>query len=64
MLAPGVAQAKTTLVEVESASPAMINRLEALGLDVTYESAERTEIMLHGSEDRQILGPPGTARRS
>ena len=54
LLAPGVAQAETTLVEVESATPAMINRLEALGLDVTYESAARTEIMLHGAEDNVI----------
>jgi hypothetical protein len=59
LLAPGVAQADTALVEVESATPAMINRLEALGLDVTYESAARTEIMLHGSEDRQILARTG-----
>jgi hypothetical protein len=59
LLTPAVAQAETTLVEVESATPAMINRLEALGLDVTYESADRTEIMLHGSEDRQILARTG-----
>ena len=59
LLAPGVAQAKTTLVEVEAATPTMINRLEALGLDVTYESAARTEVMLHGSEDRQILARTG-----
>ncbi|HEX6025773.1 MAG TPA: M14 family zinc carboxypeptidase [Solirubrobacter sp.] len=59
LFAPGAAQAKTTLVEVERATPAMVNRLEALGLDITYESAERTEIMLHGSEDRQILARTG-----
>src|SRR5829696_6574927 len=59
LLAPGAAQAKTTLVEVESTSPAVINRLEALGLDVTYEGTDRTEVMLHGPEDKQILAATG-----
>ena len=59
LLVPGVAQADTTLVEVKDASPSMINRLEALGLDVTYEGTTRTEVMLHGPEDRQILARTG-----
>ena len=48
LLAPGAAQAKTSLVEVQSTSHAVLNQLEALGLDVTYEGDERTELMLHG----------------
>ena len=38
---------------------AVINRLEALGLDVTYEGDDRTEVMLHGPEDTQILADTG-----
>ncbi|HET6548411.1 MAG TPA: M14 family zinc carboxypeptidase, partial [Solirubrobacter sp.] len=63
LLAPGVAQAKTTLVEVESSDRAVVNRLEALGLDVTYESTSRTEVMLHGSEEAQILADTGYPTR-
>ena len=59
LLAPGAAQAKTTLVEVPVDHAAMINRLEALGLDVTYEGDDRTEVMLHGAEDAQILADTG-----
>ena len=59
LLAPGAAQAKTTLVEVESTSHEVLNRLEALGLDVTYEGEDRTELMLHGPEDVQILADTG-----
>jgi hypothetical protein len=55
LMAPGIAQAKTTLVEVHSTSHAVLNQLEALGLDVTYEGSARTELMLHGPEDVQIL---------
>src|SRR3954452_14732139 len=53
------AQAKTTLVRVESTDHAVINRLEALGLDVTYEGSKGTEVMLHGPEDQQILADTG-----
>jgi hypothetical protein len=60
-MAPGVAQAKTTLVEVHSTSHAVLNQLEALGLDVTYEGKARTELMLHGPEDVQILKDSGVA---
>jgi carboxypeptidase T len=60
LLAPSVAQAKTTLVQVPSEA-AVINRLEALGLDVTYEGAKGTEVMLHGDEDQQILADTGYA---
>src|SRR3954451_21198977 len=60
LLAPGSASAKTTLVAVPS-DHATINRLEALGLDVTYEGDGRTEVMLHGSEDAQILTDTGIA---
>ncbi len=59
LLAPGAAQAKTTLVEVQSTSHEVLNRLEALGLDVTYEGEDRTELMLHGPEDVQILADTG-----
>ena len=59
LLAPGAAHAKTSLVEVQSTSHAVLNQLEALGLDVTYEGDERTELMLHGPEDRQILEDSG-----
>src|SRR3954452_3432860 len=58
LLAPGAAQAKTTLVAVPG-DHATINRLEALGLDVTYEGDDRTEVMLHGDEDAQILADTG-----
>src|SRR3954452_12744673 len=58
LLAPGAAQAKTTLVAVPG-DHATINRLEALGLDVTYEGDNRTEVMLHGAEDAQILADTG-----
>ena len=61
LLAPGAAQAKTSLVEVSSTSPAVLHQLEALGLDVTYEGDDRTELMLHGPEDRQILEDSGVA---
>jgi carboxypeptidase T len=37
LLVPGTAGAKTTLVEVQSTSHAVLNQLEALGLGVTYE---------------------------
>ena len=57
---PSIAQAKTTLVAVPS-DHATINRLEALGLDVTYEGDDRTELMLHGAEDAQILADTGIA---
>jgi carboxypeptidase T len=60
-MAPGIAQAKTTLVEVHSTSHAVLNQLEALGLDVTYEGDTRTELMLHGPEDVQILEDTGIA---
>jgi hypothetical protein len=56
-----VAQAKTTLVEVHSTSHAVLNQLESLGLDVTYEGTTRTELMLHGPEDVQILKDTGYA---
>ena len=59
LIAPGVASAKTTLVEVHSTSHAVLNQLEALGLDVTYEGGTRTELMLHGPEDVQILKDTG-----
>jgi carboxypeptidase T len=59
LLVPGIAQAKTTLVEVSSTSHAVLNQLEALGLDVTYEGDDRTELMLHGPEDKQILEDSG-----
>ncbi len=61
LMAPGAAQAKTTLVEVHSTSHAVLNQLEALGLDVTYEGETRTELMLHGPEDVQILKDTGYA---
>jgi hypothetical protein len=60
---PTAAHAKTTLVEVESTNHAVINRLEALGLDVTYEGAKGTEVMLHGPEDQQILEDTGYATK-
>ena len=53
-LAPA-ALAKTTLVQIDSTEHAVLNQLEALGLDVTYEGDDRTELMLHGPEDREIL---------
>src|SRR3954471_24112438 len=62
-VAPAAADAKTTLVAVESTDHAVINRLEALGLDVTYEGEGRTEIMLHGPEDAQILEDTGYATK-
>src|SRR3954470_25058265 len=61
LVTPAAAQAKTTLVRVESTDHAVINRLEALGLDVTYEGAKGTEVMLHGAEDQQILADTGYA---
>ena len=63
LLAPSAAQAKTTLVEIASTSPAVINQLEALGLDVTYEGENRTEVMLHGPEDAKILRDSGVASK-
>src|SRR3954452_8772218 len=62
LLAPSAAQAKTTLVEVPTGS-AVVNRLEALGLDVTYEGGDRTEVMLHGDEDAQILKDSGVSAK-
>src|SRR4051794_38137434 len=59
LVAPQAAHAKTTLVAVESTDHAVINRLEALGLDVTYEGTARTEVMLHGPEEAQILADTG-----
>src|SRR3954453_2871368 len=59
LLVPTAAQAKTTLVAVESTDHVVINRLEALGLDVTYEGSNRTEVMLHGPEDAEILNDTG-----
>ncbi|HWK28380.1 MAG TPA: M14 family zinc carboxypeptidase [Solirubrobacter sp.] len=56
---PAAADAKTTLVEVQATDHATLNRLEALGLDVTYEGDHRTELMLHGPEDVQILKDSG-----
>src|SRR3954453_9774356 len=61
LVTPATAHAKTTLVRVESTDHAVINRLEALGLDVTYEGAEGTEVMLPGDEDQQILADTGYA---
>ena len=61
LVTPGIAQAKTSLVEVTSTAPAVLHQLEALGLDVTYEGDDRTELMLHGPEDRQILEDSGVA---
>ena len=55
LLVPGIAQAKTTLVEVQETSHAVLHHLESLGLDVTYEGDDRTELMLHGPEDKEIL---------
>src|SRR3954454_14096060 len=59
LVTPAAAHAKTTLVEVEATDHATINRLEALGLDVTYEGSKGTEVMLHGPEDQQILADTG-----
>jgi len=59
LLVPSAAQAKTTLVEVQETSHAVLYKLEALGLDVTYEGDDRTELMLHGPEDKQILADTG-----
>ncbi|HEX7346560.1 MAG TPA: M14 family zinc carboxypeptidase, partial [Candidatus Limnocylindrales bacterium] len=61
LLVPGIAEAKTTLVEVQETSHAVLHRLEALGLDVTHEGEARTELMLHGPEDKQILEDTGYA---
>ena len=61
LLVPGVAQGKTTLVEVEETSHAVLHHLESLGLDVTYEGDDRTELMLHGPEDKAILADTGYA---
>ena len=61
LMVPAAAQAKTTLVEVHATSHAVLNQLEALGLDVTYEGDARTELMLHGPEDVQILKDTGLA---
>ncbi len=61
LLVPGVAQGKTTLVEVEATSHAVLHHLESLGLDVTYEGDDRTEVMLHGPEDKEILADTGYA---
>ena len=61
LLVPGVAQGKTTLVEVEETSHAVLHHLESLGLDVTYEGDDRTELMLHGPEDKEILAGTGYA---
>jgi carboxypeptidase T len=61
LMAPGVASAKTALVEVKSTSHAVLYQLESLGLDVTYEGQTRTELMLHGPEDVQILKDSGVA---
>ena len=44
---------------MQSTSHAVLNQLEALGLDVTYEGDDRTELMLHGPEDKQILEDSG-----
>ncbi len=63
LLVPGVAQAKTTLVEVKETSHAVLHHLESLGLDVTYEGEDRTEVMLHGPEDKQILADTGYAHK-
>src|SRR3954453_13191711 len=63
LVTPAAAQAKTTLVRVESTNHAVINRLEALGLDVTYQGAKGTEVMLHGTEDQQILADTGYATK-
>jgi carboxypeptidase T len=60
-MVPAAAEAKTTLVEVHSTSHAVLNQLESLGLDVTYEGDTRTELMLHGPEDVQILKDTGYA---
>src|SRR3954469_13161264 len=59
LVTPAAAQAKTTLVRVDSTDHAVIDRLDALGLDVTYEGAKGTEVMLHGAEDAQILADTG-----
>src|SRR3954454_4047229 len=61
LVTPATAHAKTTLVRVESTDHAVVNRLEALGLDVTYEGDKGTEVMLHGAEDQQILADTGYA---
>src|SRR4051812_29137116 len=63
LVTPAAAQAKTTLVRVESTDHAVINRLEALGLDVTYEGESGTQVMLHGPEDTQILADTGYASK-
>ena len=47
----------------QSTSHAVLNQLEALGLDVTYEGEDRTELMLHGPEDVQILADTGLATK-
>lgn len=62
-LGAGVAEARTTLVEVEAAGPLGAQQLERLGLDVVRASADGVEVQIHGAADAERLAASGLPSR-
>jgi len=59
MLAAGVAQARTTLVEVDAPGAAGAVELERLGLDVVHIGADAVEVQVHTAHDERRLRASG-----
>ena len=61
-LGAGVAEAKSSLVEVDARGAQGAMRLERLGLDVVHIGADAVEVQLHGAQDERRLDASATAR--
>jgi carboxypeptidase T len=59
----GVAQARTSLVEVDARGAAGAMELERLGLDVVHFDAEAVEVQLHSAHDERRLRASGYEAR-
>lgn len=62
-LGAGVAEAKSSLVEVDARGAQGAMRLERLGLDVVHIGADAVEVQLHGAQDERRLDASGYESR-
>ena len=62
-LGAGVAEARSSLVEVDARGAEGAMRLERLGLDVVHIGADSVEVQLHGAHDERRLDASGYESR-
>ena len=63
MLGAGVAQARTSLVEIDAPGAAGAMKLDRLGLDVVHIGADAVEVQLHSAQDERTLRASGLDAR-